>query len=441
MLATDPGPPVNRMHDLRQASRKENTMRFRSVPAVAGIAAIALMATACGGDGGDNGGEDGSNEGTLVIWSDPERADAIQEAAEEFAETNGIEVDVQNVSFDDIQGDVVNAHQAGNAPDIFIGAHDWTGNLLRNGAVQPLELPSDREEGIDPTALEAMTIDGQLLGVPYTQENIFLMRNTELVPDAPETFEELVEVGTQLKDDGEVDEVLAMAVGQEGDPYRMNALMSSAGGYLFGQDENGDWDPEDLGVGSDETIEAMETIAEYGEDGEGVLRRSIDLENEASLFFDGNAPFFVAGPWSVGDANASDIDYGISAIPGFEGMDPASPYIGYQAFFVTEGGANSALAEEFVVNHVSDADFVLNLYEADPRTPVQTEALETVSDEDPNIAVMAETGENGVPMPNIPEMGETWEPLGVAQAQIIGGADPSESLETAHETIAERIGQ
>src|SRR5699024_2545456 len=176
-------------------------MRFLSTPAAAGIAAITLMATACGGDGGDNGGDNGSNEGTLVIWSDPERADAIQEAAEEFAETNGIEVDVQNVSFDDIQGDVVNAHQAGNAPDLFLGAHDWVGNLMRNGAVQPIELPSDRAEELDETAIEAMSLDGQLLGVPYAQENIFLMRNTDVAPDSPETFEELVETGTELKDE------------------------------------------------------------------------------------------------------------------------------------------------------------------------------------------------------------------------------------------------
>ena len=164
-------------------------MRSRSASAIAGIAAIALMATACGSDGDGDGGAEGSAEGTLVIWSDPERADAIQSAAAEFAEANGIEVDVQNVSFDDIQGDVVNAHQAGNAPDIFIGAHDWTGNLMRNGTVQPVELPTDREAALDETALEAMTLEGQLLGVPYTQENIFLMRNTEMAPDAPETFE------------------------------------------------------------------------------------------------------------------------------------------------------------------------------------------------------------------------------------------------------------
>ncbi|MET9797447.1 sugar ABC transporter substrate-binding protein [Nocardiopsis alba] len=411
-------------------------MRSSRVSAVAGIAAIALTASACGGDG--DAGD--TSAPTLVIWSDPERAEAVQSAAAAFGEANGIEIDVQNVSFDDIQGDVVNAHQAGNAPDIFVGAHDWTGNLMRNGTVQPIDLPADREAALDETALEAMTLEGRLLGVPYTQENIFLMRNTELAPDAPETFEELVEIGTELKDAGETEEVLAMAVGQEGDPYRMNALMTSAGGYLFGQDSEGDWDPEDLGIGSDETIEAMELIAEYGEAGEGVLRRSIDLENEAALFFDGKAPFFVAGPWTIGDAEASDIDYEISAIPGFEGKDPAAPYIGYQAFFVTDGSPNSALAEEFVVNHVTDPDFILSLYEADPRTPVQLEALETLSAENPAIATMAETGENGMPMPNIPEMGETWDPLGIAQARIIGGEDVRESLETAHETVAERIG-
>ncbi|MGW9636598.1 sugar ABC transporter substrate-binding protein [Nocardiopsis alba] len=411
-------------------------MRSSRVSAVAGIAAIALTASACGGDG--DAGD--TSAPTLVIWSDPERADAVQSAAAAFGEANGIEIDVQNVSFDDIQGDVVNAHQAGNAPDIFVGAHDWTGNLMRNGTVQPIDLPADREAALDETALEAMTLEGRLLGVPYTQENIFLMRNTELAPDAPETFEELVEIGAGLKEAGEAEEVLAMAVGQEGDPYRMNALMTSAGGYLFGQDSEGDWDPEDLGIGSDETIEAMELIAEYGEAGEGVLRRSIDLENEAALFFDGKAPFFVAGPWTIGDAEASDIDYEISAIPGFEGKDPAAPYIGYQAFFVTDGSPNSALAEEFVVNHVTDPDFILSLYEADPRTPVQLEALETISAENPAIATMAETGENGMPMPNIPEMGETWDPLGIAQARIIGGEDVRESLETAHETVAERIG-
>ncbi|WP_285730875.1 maltose ABC transporter substrate-binding protein [Nocardiopsis sp. ATB16-24] len=414
-------------------------MRFRSAPAATGIAAIVLMATACGGGGGDEGGETAA-EDTLVIWSDPERADAIQGAAEEFAEANGITVDVQGLAFDDIQGDLLNAHQAGNAPDVFIGAHDWTGNLVRNGAVQPVELPEDRAAGVEETALEALSFDGRLFGVPYSQENIFLMRNTELVPDAPETFEELVEIGTELKEEGETSEVLAMAVGQEGEPFRMNALFTSAGGYLFGQDDTGTWDPSDLGVGSDESIAAMEKIAEYGEAGEGVLRRSIDTENDAVLFYEEDAPFFIAGPWNIGDANESGVDYGISPIPGFEEGGPASPYIGYHAFFVTEGSSNSALAQEFVTNYVTDPDFILSLYEADPRTPVQTEALESVSADDPNIAAIAEAGADGMPMPSIPEMGETWEPLGQAQAQALAGEDVREAMEAAHNTIAEQIG-
>ncbi|NYH54157.1 arabinogalactan oligomer/maltooligosaccharide transport system substrate-binding protein [Nocardiopsis arvandica] len=415
-------------------------MRFRSAPAVTAIAAIALTATACGGGGADEGGETAA-ESTLVIWSDPERADAIKAAAAEFAEANGIKVDVQGLAFGDIQGDLLNAHQAGNAPDVFIGAHDWTGNLVRNGAVQPVELPQDRAAGLSETSLQALDYDGQLFGVPYSQENIFLMRNADLAPEAPETFEEMVGVGTELKESGETSEVLSMAVGQEGDPYRMNALFTSAGGYLFGQDEEGNWDPADLGVGSDESIAAMEKVAEYGEDGEGVLRRSITTDNDASLFYEGEAPFFVAGPWNIADADESGVDYEISPIPGFEGEEPASPYIGYQAFFVTEGSANSALAQEFVTNYVTDTDFVLDLYEADPRMPVQTEALDEVSADDPNIAAIAEAGAEGMPMPSIPEMGETWEPLGVAQAAIIGGADVREAMESAHDTIAEQIGQ
>ena len=412
-------------------------MRLRSAPAFAALAATALMATACGGGGED--AQEGTDT-TLVIWSDPERAAAIEAAAQSFADTNGIKVDVQQLAFGDIQGDLLNAHQAGNAPDIFIGAHDWTGNLVRNGAVQPVELPEHRAETLDETSVQALTYDGQLFGVPYSQENIFLMRNTALAPDAPETFEELVEVGTSLKESGETSEVLSMAVGQEGDPYRMNALFTSAGGYLFGQDDEGNWDPTDLGLNSDESIAAMERIAEYGEAGQGVLRRSIDTQNDAALFFDGEAPFFIAGPWNIGDADAADLEYAISPIPGFEGEGPARPYIGYQAFFVTEGSANSALAQEFLANHVTDPAFILSLYESDPRTPVQLEALEEVSADDANIAAIAEAGAEGMPMPSIPEMGETWEPLGKAEAAIIGGADVRETMESTHETIAEKIG-
>jgi arabinogalactan oligomer/maltooligosaccharide transport system substrate-binding protein len=416
-------------------------MRFRSASAITGIAAIALMATACsgGGDGGESG--DGSAAGGLIIWTDAERSEAVEAAAQEFGEANGIDVSVDTVAFEDMQGDVLNAHQAGNAPDIFIGAHDWTGNLVRNGAVQPIELPQDRAALLDETSLEAMSFDGRLFGVPYSQENLFLMRNTELAPDAPETFEELVETGTELKDSGEVEEVLSMAVTQEGDPYRMNLLFTSGGGYLFGQDDTGTWDPDDLGVGTDESIEAMERIAEYGEEGQGVLRRSIGLENDSALFFDGATAFFVAGPWNLADAEEAGIEYGISPFPGFEGAEPASPYIGYQSFFVTEGSENSALAEEFVTNYVTDTDFILSLYEIDPRTPVQTEALESVSAENPDIAATAEAGADGIPMPSIPEMGETWQPLGVAQADIIGGADPREAMEAAAETISAQIGE
>ena len=80
---------------------------------------------------------------------------------------------------------------AGEGPDIVIGAHDWLGELVANGVVEPLDL-SGVADGFNPVAVEAFTYDGQTYGLPYAVENIALVRNTDLVPEAPATFEEMI---------------------------------------------------------------------------------------------------------------------------------------------------------------------------------------------------------------------------------------------------------
>ena len=53
----------------------------------------------------------------------------------------------------------------------------------------------------DPLAVKGMTFSGQLYGVPYSIENIALIRNTDLAPDCPATMEDLVAAGKQLVKD------------------------------------------------------------------------------------------------------------------------------------------------------------------------------------------------------------------------------------------------
>ncbi|MFC4560853.1 extracellular solute-binding protein [Nocardiopsis mangrovi] len=411
-------------------------MRIHRAGVVAGTAALTLAASACGG-GGASEPEAG---GTLVIWSDTERGEALTPFAEEFGESNGIRVDVQTFPVDTLQADFVTAHEAGSGPDIVVGAHDWIGNLVQNNAIDPVELPQDTADGFSATSLQAATYEGRLYGVPYAQENLILLRNTELAPDAPGTVEELVETGSALVEDGDAEEVLGLQVSQTGDPYHLQPFFTSAGGYLFGADDEGGYDPSDLGIGTPESIEAFERIAELGEDGAGVLKRSIDSDNVAGLFEEGRTPYFVTGPWSLAGVEAAGVDYGISAVPGFEGAEAPRPFIGVQAFFVASGGANKVLAQEFVTNYVADPELAVALYDADPRPPALTAAYEQVSADNPDIAAIVEAGEGGEPMPAMPEMAAVFDPFGKAQAAIIGGEDPEDVLTAAAENIQDEIG-
>ena len=85
------------------------------------------------------------------------------------------------------------------------------------------------------------------------------------------------------------------------------------------------------------------------------------------------------------------------------------------------------------------------LYEADPRIPAWSELAEEVSS-DPVIAGFVASSQNGVPMPNIPQMGSVWDLWNAAQVQIIKGADPAgtwtkmvSDLEATIDALADRV--
>lgn len=403
--------------------------------------ALALALAACGGDGdsGAPAGDDAQATGELVIWADDNRAAVLNEFKDQVEADLGVTLTVEAIS-EDHQATFVTASQQGAGPDVMVGAHDWTGNLVQNGAVDPVQLTAAQLAEFPQVAIDAVTFEGQQFGVPYALENLALIRNTGLAPEAPATIEDLVATGERLRADGEASETLCLQVGDQGDVYHMYPLYTSGGGYLFGTTADGTWDPTDLGVGTDESKAAMEKIRDLGEEGAGVLKRSINGDNAIPTFTDGNCPFLVSGPWALNDIREAGINYDITPVPPFEGGDPAQSFVGAQTFFVASQGENKAVAHEFVANYLTSTELAIALYEADPRPPALTAALEQVRGDDPDAAKFIEVAETGVPMPSIPEMAAIWEPFGTAEAAIVGGADVDEAVDAAAEAIQGQIG-
>ncbi|MEW2376418.1 maltose ABC transporter substrate-binding protein [Micromonospora sp. NPDC047812] len=416
-------------------------MRIRTAGVVA-VLGLALAASGCGSDSSEEPAAKESTKaaagGKLVIWADDKRAAALKPFGEKFGQENGVTVEVQAVS-KDLQTNFVTASQQGSGPDVVVGAHDWIGNLVQNGAIDPVQLAAEQKSAFNETAVKAVTFNGQLYGVPYAMENLALIRNTELAPEAPKTIEELVATGKKLKAEKKASEILCLQSGQNGDAYHIYPLYTSAGGYLFGTGANGDYDPKDLGVGKPESIAAFQKIAKLGEKGEGALKRSITGENSIATFTGKKCAFLVSGPWAIADAKKANIKYDISPVPGFAGGKEAQPFVGVQSFYVASKGQNKALAQEFVANHVTTPDLAVALYNAEPRPPALTAALDQVKGSDPDLAKFQEAGKNGQVLPAIPAMAAIWDPFGKAEAAIIGGADPAKTITAAGKTIAGQI--
>ncbi|RZU48318.1 arabinogalactan oligomer/maltooligosaccharide transport system substrate-binding protein [Krasilnikovia cinnamomea] len=417
-------------------------MRIRTAGVVATLT-LALAAAGCGTGGSDKPGTSQSAGpaaagGKLVIWADDKRAAALKPFANKFGQENGVTVQVQAISKDQ-QTAFVTASQQGSGPDVTVGAHDWIGNLVQNGAIDPVQLTAEQKSGLAQNALKAVTFNGQVYGVPYATENLALIRNTDLAPDAPKTIEDLVATGKKLKSQKKVAEILCLQVGQNGDAYHLYPLYTSAGGYLFGTTASGDYDPKDLGVGKPESIAAFTKISKLGEKGDGALKRSITTENSIATFTARKCAYLVSGPWAITDAKKANVHYDVSAVPGFAGAKPAQPFLGVQTFYVAAKGKNKALAQEFVTNYVTTGELAVALYQAEPRPPALTAALDQVKGSDPDLEKFIDAGANAVPLPAIPEMATIWDPFGKAESAVVGGADPKTAVTAAAKTISGQI--
>jgi arabinogalactan oligomer / maltooligosaccharide transport system substrate-binding protein len=366
----------------------------------------------------------------LVIWADDTRRPVMEEFAARFEEEQGLSVAVQEVAFGDILDNVTLQAPAGQGPDIFIGAHDWLGSLVDNGIASPLDLGAAADEYVD-VAVQAFAYEGTNYGLPYGTENIALVRNTELAPDPVETIDEMVEVGLAAVESGDAD----IPVGwQQPDVYHNYFVVTGSGGYVFGQNEDGSYNADDLGIDSEGGLAGAELFGDLAD--QGFVNQDVTYDVMIESFSTGRAPFAVTGPWALPEF--ADIDYVIEALPTIDGT-PGGPFVGVQGFYVSAFSEAELAARTFVLDFMGTDEAQQAMFDADPRIPAKTSVFEQVSD-DPAVAGFGEAGANGFPMPSIPEMGSVWEAWEGAYTNIFAGADPSEAFQEAADQIRNLIG-
>jgi arabinogalactan oligomer/maltooligosaccharide transport system substrate-binding protein len=380
------------------------------------VAGSAVVLAGCAGGGGGNETEAPESAGSITVWVDADRAGVLEDAAKDFTADTGVEVKLVQKEFGEIRDQFVQQVPTGEGPDIAVGAHDWLGVLVTNGVVAPVEL-GDKASDFEQVAIDAWSYEGQTYGVPYAIENIGLLRNTDLVAEAPTSYDDMIAKGKAAGTE------YAFLVGldpEASDPYHLYPFQTSFGAPVFGTDADGAYDPADLQIGNAGGQEFATWLASQGSTGAGVFNTNITGDLARENFVAGKSPFFLTGPWNVPAAEEAGLNIAVDPIPSAGGQD-AQPFAGVQGFFLSSESENRLAANEFLINYIGSEEVQTALYEVGGRAPALTAAFEAAVSSDPITAGFGEVGANAVPMPSIPEMGSVWQFWGVTQAAIING--------------------
>ncbi|MBE2197680.1 MAG: extracellular solute-binding protein [Anaerolinea sp.] len=332
---------------------------------------------------------------SLVIWADDTRSAILNELAADFEAEYGVKLIVEEVA--NIRDQFTIAAPAGEGPDITLVPHDQAGSMVASGLLAPLDLGAKASLFV-PKSIEGFTFDGELYGMPFSTENLGFFYNTELVPEPPTTWEELYEIGKALQEEGKVTYGLSVS----GTTYDIYPLDTAFGGYIFGQDADGNWNPQDLGVDNEGMIAATQWLQDMVN--EGFISDSTDWDTAHVLFETGETPFIMAGPWALDRIRAAGVPYAITNFP--SAAQEGYPFAGVQGFIINAFSDNVLLAQAFLTEFVATDEVMARLYQATNRPSAYIPVLEATADED--LQALGEAGANASPMPAIPEMGSVW---------------------------------
>jgi len=367
--------------------------------------------------------EDGAQ---LIVWeSNDANGKFLEEAAKRFTDKYGVPVTYEAVELGDAADKIALDGPNGVGADVFAAPHDKLGSMMSAGLLLDNDMEGYTEDVFAAKALSATTYEGKQIGYPLSVETYLMFYNKDLMPNAPATFDEIIEFSKTFNDERNNKFSLMWEVSSA---YYAYAFL---GAYvdLFGP--NGD-DVTSIGVDSPEAVEAMKVFQDlrvvYNVDAADATRDAM-----LNAFKGGNAAAVITGPWDIEEFNNSGINYGVAPLPKLPNGVPAKSFSGTRALYVSSFSKYPVAAKlfaDFCSQELADLH-----YEMTQSVP----AISTVAITDEKQKVIYEQYENSFPMPKIPAMGSYWSPMGTAYANIWNGADIQSELNVAVAALKESI--
>ena len=369
----------------------------------------------------------------VTVWTHLGNTDLewLQSQAVSFEENFGVPVQITRIDLGEIKQKMLLSAPEGEAADL-VGPipHDQIGEMAAGGVLADMSQFSTEQyrEDLSEQALLAFTFNNRLFGLPMYVEGPALIVNTDLVSEMPANFEDFVSQAESLTGEGNFGFLYDIE-----DFYFSYVWINSLGGYVFDRTDDGNLEPSDLGLANEGAVEGARLMRSFQHE-YGLIPADTELEVAEGLFFDGKAAMIYDGPWMISNV-PDNVPIQVMPIPAMADGTEFNGFMGVQGILMNEFSQNKTTAANFA-KWVTRPEAQIDLANRSGRIPSSQAAAEQVSD-DPVIAGFAEALANAVPMPNIPEMGNVWEPMASALSVIL--ESPDSNVEGALQTAVNEI--
>lgn len=398
---------------MTQPGRARRARRFLSA---ASVAAVSLSMVACGESENQSGEAESitvvvaeySKDGTKPYW---------EGLAERYTEQTGIAVDLQIVSWNDIDQQTSTMIQTGKLPDIL------TLNVYASYAADELLYSGDEVlseavlDDLNPAFVESGTSDGDFYGFPLLASTNTMFYNADLLADAgvttdPTTWEEFVVAAEKVTALGDGTVGYAQPLGPEEAQAELAIWLFNNGGTFKSGDQ---WT-----LDSRENIETLEFMRDLDQR-YGVTQHNPGATNRTDgawpLFKSGKAGFVVGFSQLQDelDADHPDINYKVIPMPSNIGESQVYGVTDYIMAFKKPG--NKAALKQFFDLFYS-TDEINTWIAAEGFLPVTQSGI-TAFEGNENVAVYLET------LPNVhltPTDDPVWDRVKLALQQSLGSA-------------------
>ena len=360
----------------------------------------------------------------LLVWINGDKGyNGLQRVGDAFERSTGVKVEVQHP--ESAPEKFQQAVGAGKGPDIFCWPHDRVGEWAKAGLIMPVRPTQTIRDEIEPSAWDAFRYRGKVWGYPIAIEANGLIYNKDLVPKPPTTFDEVFALDAQLAKQGK-----KAVLWDFNKSFFTWPMLAGAGGFVFGKDKLGDYDPAQVGVNTPGAVKAGEMLKRMLD--EKLMPKGARYAEMEAGFARGTVAMMVSGPWAWDNAKKARINFGVAPIPAVVPGQPSQSFVGVLGCMISAPSKLKDVAREFLEHHLLRPE-QLTVVNADvPLGVPANKAFYAELSSDPNIRATMLNARLGRPVPNIPEVGRFWTAMDAALEAITNGLQsPQDALDGA----------